>query len=88
MDIDKELVLLFEIRFKNELKNVALKIAELMGKNVDFKTKIWNDECQVALLQAARYFCYYYAVKNFFELLGGRELALTTLNLKKLSPEL
>lgn len=50
LDLDKELVLLFEVRFKNELKNVALKIADLMGNNVDFKTKIWNDECQVALL--------------------------------------
>ena len=50
LDLDQELVLLFEVRYKNELKTAGLKIAELMSKNVDFKTQIWNDECQVSLL--------------------------------------
>lgn len=43
--MEQQLVLLFEIRYKNELKKAGLKIQELMSQGVDFKSKIWNDHC-------------------------------------------
>eukprot|EP00347_Sterkiella_histriomuscorum_P013776 403363411 len=88
LTLDQELVLLYELRYKNELKNVALKIQSLVQNNSDFKTQIWNEECQTALLSAGRYYIYFFAVKNFSDVINGKKLSFTSQSVKQLSPEL
>lgn len=86
LTVEQQLVLLFEIRYKNELKAAGLKIQELMGKGIDFKSTIWNDHCQVSLINAAKFYIAYYAVKNFHDILNGKPFAFTNRTLRDLSP--
>lgn len=59
-----------------------------MSKNIDFKTNIWNDHCQVQLVNASKYYIVYYAIKNFYDILGGKALAFTKTNMKTQSQEI
>jgi hypothetical protein len=52
--------------------SVAEQMATLMGEKVDI-TLIWNDHCQVDLVNTAKYFIYYTVVSNFFKTLHGKK---------------
>lgn len=48
LNLDQLAVLLFEIRYKGELKQAGIKIQDLVSsKGLDFQTEVWNDYCQV-----------------------------------------
>lgn len=53
------------------------------------KTAIWNERCQVQLVNAARYYTLYFILNNFYQALFNPEhkLALLTTSIRKLSPE-
>ncbi|CDW84516.1 peroxisomal acyl-coenzyme a oxidase 1 [Stylonychia lemnae] len=87
LSIDQEIVLLYEVRFKNHLKNVALQIAESMSKGKNFN-QIWNDEYQADLVIAGKYFISHFAIKNFYDIINGKSLNATQATVTKLSPEL
>jgi hypothetical protein len=56
------------MRYKGELKAAIAKIEGLIvegGK--DLKTEIWNDHCQVSLVNASKYFIQYFIMKNFLD---------------------
>lgn len=36
---------------------------------MDFKTEIWNDHCQVSLINASKYFIQYFILSNFYNAL-------------------
>lgn len=85
LSLEQELLLAFELRYKNELKTVGKKIQDLMGKELDFKTTIWNDECLIQLVSAARYYMHYFFVKNFYDALSGGPLQIIKSSVGKLS---
>lgn len=47
LNLDQLALLLFEIRYKGELKQAGIKIQDLMSKGLDFQSEVWNDHCQV-----------------------------------------
>jgi hypothetical protein len=87
--LEQEVLLLFEIRFKQKLKTTSLKIQELLGSGgMDFKTSIWNERCQVYLVNLARYYSEYFLVKTFYNALFlDQPLALIKASPRKLSNE-
>jgi hypothetical protein len=38
-------------------------------RGLDFKTEVWNDRCQVSLINAAKYFIQYFILQNFYNAL-------------------
>lgn len=73
LTVDEELLLLFEIRYKQELKAVALKMQGLMSEEqLDVKTTIWNERCQVEFVKAARYYTMYYILFNYHQALNDK----------------
>jgi hypothetical protein len=72
------LLLLFEIRYKQALKEAARKMQELMGKGLDAKTEIWNERCQVQLVNAARNYTHFFILLNFYNSLTdpSKQLAI------------
>jgi hypothetical protein len=46
LGVDEQILLLFELRYKGEIRAAAAKIQALaaQGKK-DFKNEIWNDHC-------------------------------------------
>jgi hypothetical protein len=44
LTVDQQLVLLYELRYKGELRAAAAKIQVLVGeKGKDFRNEVWND---------------------------------------------
>jgi acyl-CoA oxidase len=89
LELEKQILLLFEMCYKGELRAVGLKISEeLMGERAqDFKTVIWNEQCQVSLVNAGKYFIHYIVLKNFFDFLHGGALNNATRTLLHTKPE-
>lgn len=47
---------------------------ELMSDGqLDVKTTIWNERCQIQLVKAARYYSFYYILLNFYQALYDKE---------------
>ena len=59
-----------------------------MGEGHDLKNEIINDFAQVQIINSARYFIFYFLVKNFNDVLNGAPLHGCTKNLKDRSPEI
>lgn len=68
LDTDQELLLLYEMRYKNELTRVALQMQSAEGSTSDK----WNSQSLVYLVSTTVYFCEYWALKNFYELIKGQ----------------
>ena len=79
LSIDQQLLLLHEIRYKGELKAASAKIQQLVGtKGLDFKTEVWNDHCQISMVNASKYYIQYILVRNFFNFMSGTALVANT----------
>lgn len=70
LTIEQQLILLFEIRFKNQLKTAAQLLQDNMDKSFQHA---WNAEALNALVQTTVYFCEYWAIKNFYDLATGNK---------------
>lgn len=69
LDMDQELLYLFEMRYKNELMTAA-KILQQKGKTFNQK---WNEDAQVNLVSSCVYFCQYWMLKNFYDIIKGKK---------------
>lgn len=69
LSLDQELVLLYEMRFKNEIARAATKLQEGI---TDFTTT-WNENVLTLMVNSTVYFCEYWAVKNFYEVATGKK---------------
>jgi hypothetical protein len=50
-------LLLYELRFKGELRAAAAKIQVLVAdQKKDFKNEVWNDHVQITMVNAAKYY--------------------------------
>lgn len=79
---EERLVLLLEIRYKQELKSISEKMARL-SQTITDRQVIWNDHCQVDLVNLAQYFGVYFLVKSTFDFLQGKEIVRNKTNLIK-----
>ena len=60
------LLYLYEMRFKGELRNVLGRVRDLKATTkLEFKTEIWNDHCQVSLVNAAKYWTQHFVLSTF-----------------------
>lgn len=89
LNLDQELLLLFEMRFKNALREAGRKLQSGDG---DFNTT-WNEVALQSLVKSVVYYTQYWALKNFYDLVTGvKSLHVSegskTVNLKERSAEL
>ena len=70
--IDQQILLLFEIRYKNQLKSAALSLQEDTAEEMSFMDK-WNQNSLQALINATVYYLQYWALNNFLELINGQK---------------
>jgi hypothetical protein len=83
------LVLLYEVRYKGELRAATAKIQVLVGdKGKDFRNEVWNDHAQISLVNAAKYYIQYVLVKNFYEFVNGAPILNSGKSMKNRTPEL
>lgn len=59
-----------------------MKIQKLVGHDMNFEHTIWNEHCQVDLVNAAIYYVNYFIVKNYYDLLNGKKLFRVKATLK------
>ena len=89
LTVDQQLVLLYELRYKGELRAAAAKIQVLVGeKGKDFRNEVWNDHAQVSLVNAAKYFIQFVIVKNFYDFINGSPILDSGKSMKQRAPEL
>ena len=69
LDLDQQALVLYEMRFKNELYHAGL---ELQTKKGSFNEK-WNNLTLVSLVNCTVYFCEYWALRNFYGLIKGEQ---------------
>lgn len=89
LDLDQELLLLFEMRFKNAVRESGRKLQSGDG---DFSTT-WNEIALQAIVKSTVYFTQYWALKNFHELVTGTKSlhapeGCKPVKLRERSPEL
>mmetsp|Transcript_43204 Transcript_43204/g.41554 ORF Transcript_43204/g.41554 Transcript_43204/m.41554 type:complete len:107 (+) Transcript_43204:1108-1428(+) len=73
LTMEEELALFMEIRYKTQLKRVGEKVAKLIGDGLDFGTQIWNEHCQVDVIDASVYYGHFLAVSTMLEVLKGKQ---------------
>lgn len=80
LTIDQQLLLLYELRYKGELRAAAAKIQVLVGdQGKDFKNEVWNEHSQISMVNTAKYYIQYVLVKNFYDFVNGAPIISTTL---------
>lgn len=67
LDTDQQLLLIYEMRYKNELM-AAGTLMQAEGGSFQFK---WNEMALVSLVNCTVYFCEWWALKNFYDLIKG-----------------
>jgi len=70
LSVDEELLLFYEMRFKNELASAAQELQEAPGS---FEEK-WNSLALVSLVNCTVYFCEWWSLTNFYCILKGKHL--------------
>jgi len=73
LSLEEQLALIFEIRYKTQLKRVGLKVQEMVSFGKDFATTVWNDHCQVELVEAAFYYGHWVMVSTMLDVLKGKQ---------------
>lgn len=89
LTVDQQLVLLYELRYKGEMRAATAKIQVLVGeKGKDFRNEVWNDHVQVSLVNAAKYFIQFVLVKNFYDFINGSPILDSGRSMKQRAQEL
>ena len=67
---DEELLLFFEMRYKNQMVHAGLQLQQDDGKNLADK---WNQMALSSLVSCTVYYCEYWMLKNFHDLIVGKK---------------
>lgn len=66
--LDEQILLLFEIRFKTQLKTAAMSLQTATGSSF---MENWNESSLQSLIQASVFYLQYWALHNFDSIIRG-----------------